>query len=248
LKLKEKIKEKNMHSEQLVEVYYRYIGYVNVENIIQDQEQAIDKLVTVKTSSSMDEWFRNLLREHNKKNLRNILIKKSKGYALRAAVFLLLFFTAGTILFVSVEGFQHRVLNIILETKKQFTSIEIRESTNKIEIPSSIQLKGYYYPTYLPSGYNIEHIDSINEKRIITISNTKNQSIVFSQGPIGTNFQFDTENAKVQDITINGAKGILIQRQDKNTLFWHDNDFNYYILSELPYEEIIKIAESLEEK
>jgi len=71
--------------------------------------------------------------------------------------------------------------------------------------------------------------------------------IIFTQGSTGSVYHVDTEDAETKEVPIGNISGYLIDKNDGSTLFWNDNDRDFMVNGNLEPNELIKIAESLEE-
>ena len=61
---------------------------------------------------------------------------------------------------------------------------------------------------------------------------------------INTQTNTDTENATIEQITIQGYDAIGIYKDNLNQIIWSDNEKAFHIAGNLPKEEIEKIAKN----
>ncbi len=72
-----------------------------------------------------------------------------------------------------------KVFNLFLEKNEKFTSIKTEEDSNSnmINIPDW----NYYYPSYVPEGYQLNTKNVFNDIRIFKFKNELSE-IIFGQG------------------------------------------------------------------
>jgi hypothetical protein len=129
------------------------------------------------------------------------------------------------------------------------------QTTNDINEAS--QLAGFTVlaPTYLPNGYIVN-----NQHGAWTVSHDNGDvgAIIFydnqaSNGHLSILEQMGRQgepNALMnrpgrQDVTVRGQTGAWIPADGKSTLIWNENGITYTIITNLPKEEVLKVAESL---
>lgn len=239
-----RIKEKNEQIENIMESYYRYIGYYHSENIIKELDAKSDEINQIEIPSGMEKRFEKFSKKQQRKNKLERLMKKSRNIVKYAAVFIVCILLIGTAVTCTVEAFRVKILNFFIETHEKYTTAEINEDA-KNAIPSS--WRNYYYPRYLPENFVTESVEAINEKKIIQFVNG-DQFILMTQSPNGTNYQIDTENAKVSEITINGQKGLIVEKGEIINIIWHNQECSFNFISNITRNELIEVIKSLEKK
>lgn len=210
---------------------------------LEQVEWITTELEKIEVPKSLDKWFskfnRKLDKEQRKSKYKNIISKV-------AIVFLILFVSIAT-LTVTVEAFRVRFLNIIIENTQKYLGVEVGENGLKVN-ESMESLKTDYMLEYIPEGFKTNSVKELDKTKVITYTNEVNEEIIFNQSPNGTKFQMDSENAIRKDVYINGEKGIALIKDDLNILFWHDEEYSFYLLSTAKLEQLISMAESLNKK
>ena len=108
----------------------------------------------------------------------------------------------------------------------------------------------HHAPTYLPEGYELVEEKSTEYNVRISYKNKEEKLMWYYQdfNKVGTRY-FDSEGAILSDVLVNGCYGKFIEYADKNKaenfIMWTDGVYTYYIMAELPYEEMKAIAESV---
>ena len=108
----------------------------------------------------------------------------------------------------------------------------------------------HYAPTYIPEGYELK------EERLeiymgrISYENKDGVKILYSQRfNKHATLYFDSEGAMLSDVFVDKYKGKYLEyteeEKTKNVIMWTDGYYTYYIMAELPYEELKAMAESV---
>ncbi len=236
--------EKNNQIDKMMESYYGYVGYCHTENIIKELDKKKDDINQIEIPSSMNDRFNEFSKKYNRKNNMKKITKHTQKIGKRRAVYIVIILCIGTVITCSVEALRIKILNFFIETYKEYTSVEVTEEEKNI-IPSS--WSNYYYPEYLPKNFELDYVEVLNDIKIIYFV-YDDRFISMRQSPNGTNYQIDTEEAKTKKITINGKKGILVEKGERTTIIWHNDEYSFNFSSNIKSQELIKVVESLEKK
>lgn len=144
---------------------------------------------------------------------------------------------------MSVEAFRIKLFNIVTEVTDKYTKVSIVETENGLE--SQLDWDSYYAPEYIPESYNYSKSENFGEIKIIFYFNDVSKEIQFSQTPVNPEYQIDTEDAVVTEVTVNGEKGVLVENEGFCTLIWTASEKTFHIIGEIEKDEIIKMAKSL---
>ena len=106
-------------------------------------------------------------------------------------------------------------------------------------------------PTYIPAGYELiddEILDVL--VKIAWWDDENGRLLEYEQYPIGKlSFMIDSEDAEIRDVVIQGNPGIASVEKTEDgqeiVLGWNDGIYDYSLCTSLPFEETIKIAESV---
>jgi len=234
----------NSGMDSMMDAYYKLIGEAHVKNILEELESEKDKIDKVKISKSMDDWFEIFIHKKEKKKQRKKRLKQIKLYSSRAAVFILVLIGAFAAVTMSVEAFRIRILNYLMEKNESYTEFRVDEVVDGQSIPQ-LDIDQYYYPKYLPEGYNYDDSQVAGNVILLIYSNIED-AIIFTQGKTGFAYHLDTEDAKMNEVPIGDISGYLIVKDDGIILFWNDDDTDFMVNGSIEPNELIKIAESLE--
>ena len=163
-----------------------------------------------------------------------------------AAVVLAAALTAGTVLAVSPEA-RAWVRNMIVEILEEYTTIRFVDETG-----GQTGETGQWAPAWLPEGYKLkeEMIDPFYS--ILIYQNSKGNEIsLHYTNSEGAAFNLDNEHHTEKTILVNGTSAYLLQATEdgqESSLTWYDelSRTAFLLLAELPPEELIQIAESVE--
>ncbi len=236
----------NDKEELLNKTLYSYIGYNNVEKIndnISDNSQDIKQ---VEVPESLDEWFIQFNKTLENKDNKNKYKSKFKSIISKVAVIFLILFISIATLTVTVDAFRVKLFNTIIKNTEKYLDIEVKEESQTNNIEKNIS--GFYELEYLPNGFELNYVDDLGDTKIISYINKKNEEILFNQSPNGTNFQLDSEDAEVKEVDIMGNEGVILKKEGKNTLFWNNEEYSFYLLSTINEKDLISMAKSLIKK
>ncbi|HBL82418.1 MAG TPA: hypothetical protein DD391_07465 [Clostridiales bacterium] len=173
------------------------------------------------------------------KERRSVFKKKVAKYSKRAALFLVGAVLISGITIMSVEAWRVRVLNYFLNIAQERTEMKWTDEN-----------KGDSYATdevaldYIPQGFQLER--SVPKREGLSLTFRKDElNFHVNIYPLRGTLGFDTEDAEIKKVTINGAEGTLSIKKDLIILVWNDAESAYLISGNISEEEIIKIAENL---
>lgn len=241
--------EEHERLDRLTKTFLYNIGYEHVNNISDEAKQILKKHEHIKIPKSLDNWFYDYLEKFNKKIYYEKIMKIIKNITRRAAIILIVIGLAFTTITMNVDAFRVRLLNMIIETTKQFLVVEFKENYNidyMEEFPSD--WKDYYYPTILPESFSFKSAFAANNTKYIIFTDGQDNELHFVQGTVTADFQFDSENGSVFDVDINDNEGIIIEKDGLSIITWHNNYNSFYLQGNLEKSILLKIAESIEKK
>jgi len=230
----------------LMSAFYRYIAEQHIDNICADMDSLNNEIDRIDIPETLDDWFNQYIESINKENTRKKTKVKLKNISSRVAVILAVVFISIATLSLSVEAFRVQIYNLFSTDHNEYSNVRIREeSLEDLKIP---EWDNYYFPTYIPKGFYIEFTNELVDIKELKFTNGSGKFIYFSQTPNGTNVSLDTEGGEKSEVVIKDRKAILTVKEDKNILIWNNEEFSFYLSSNLEAEKLIIIAESLEKK
>lgn len=225
------------------------VGYEHANNVCDEIDQLLEEYKDIKVPESLNEWFGEYEKENNKKIRSMANRKKVLQISKRVAMILLVVIVTFSAITMSVEAYRIRFFNMIIEVQKKFSSMKFEESNN-IEYINELpkDWKDFFYPMRLPQGYLFKKAFQGNSIKYIIFSNNQMEEMYFVQGPITTDFQFDTEDSFVMEVDVNGMEGLIIEKEGRVIITWHNNDYSYYIQGHVDKSAILDMAESVIQK
>lgn len=239
--------EHNESLHNIMESYYKYIGQCHVENVLWEVEKVQKEIDLVQIPLSLDQWFESYSKNAKAEEERLQKRHNRKRMLSKAAMFIVVLFVSFSFLTFTVDAVRIKVFNLIVDMKDLYSGIKVEEGIGKA---NTEHVGNEYYPKYVPEGYVMEGTSKTKDSITMKYENAAKESIVFSQGPMRTEFHFDTEASQLTDVTINGVEGVLVEQSqsDNNILFWNNQEYSFYIISALEPEILVQMANSLEKK
>ncbi|WP_054875735.1 DUF4367 domain-containing protein [Oxobacter pfennigii] len=239
------MKDKFEEDDKLFGGLYYQIGKHHTGNVSEYLDNINKNLDEVEYPDELNLWFNEFLTDHERKK-RTLKRKKwLNTFSRRIAVFIILFVIVITMTTLSVEAFRVKVFNIVTDIREKYSKIEFKERDTIKQGQYSITWDLYLYPEYLPDGYYVTDAQKIGDIKIIHFSDEKGKNLEFSQSPINSSLQVDTENVQTKNVVINDSEGMLIEKNGVHIIIWTKGESALYMIGEISEEEIFKIAESV---
>lgn len=184
--------------------------------IILDNLPSDDELKHV-FSKGFERKMKRLIKQQKRSSFTNKIIFYSKRTAIIFFIVLVSLFTVT----MSSEALRTHFFELVIKVYEDLTSFVF--STDEED---NLILKNKE-PVYIPKGFReVDRVDDF----VITYKNDENIEIQYVTDKISSNsIILDTEDAKVEDITINGCKAKYIEKDTFLQLFWNDNNFIYLL-------------------
>lgn len=231
------------NENKVMESFFHYIGENHINHIAEEFDRLSVYASKIEYPSTLDTWFdfynKQLEKQHQKRKFSSRVQLLSK----RVAIFFAIAMVGIFVTTMSVEAFRIKLFNIVTEVTEKYTKVSIVETENGLE--SQIDWESYYLPEYIPERYTYSKSENFGDIKIVFYSDAKGKEIQFSQTPVNPEYQIDTEEAIVADVTVNGEKAILVEKEGLLTLIWTTDEKTFHIIGELERDEIIKMAENL---
>ena len=230
--------------ENMMDSLYRYVGYRHSENVARELDEISKLAKDMEYPKELDDWFAGYIENVKKSEKKAKRMAAAKRIANKAAMVAIVLMIGLALVTFSVDALRIGVLNFIVETTQRYTSIKVGNVIDK-EDEVTIPWSSYYLPEYIIDGYSLSSVQEFSDIRLIYFQNTNGEVIKFSQSFDNDNYQIDTENTEATEVMINGAKGILVDKDGVVTLLWNNSDYTFYLTGKADKEEIVKMAESI---
>lgn len=140
-----------------------------------------------------------------------------KGGRIVAAVLIVLMVGAGSaVAALQMAGIS--LLGLSAQSYPDHTSYSLTYTGKTIEVPESWE--DSFYPAYIPKGF--EYKESYLHE--VVYADAKGNTLSYSEYTMGTQASYDTENANVTAVQINGAEAILIEKEGQSAVIWSANN------------------------
>lgn len=203
-----------------------------LKQIIENENASLPPSEEVTFSKEHEEQMKKLFA----KLRRDSFVKKAVIYGKRAACICLIAFALAAVSIVSVDAWRSKFIKLIYDENAPNSDYSFLDSASGYN-------NEHVSLAYLPQGFELskETITSFE-----TILRFQNDDLFFKISISDLNMQFntDTENATVEQITIQGYDAIGIYKSDLNQVIWSDNEKAFHVAGNLPRKEIEKIAQN----
>ena len=221
----------NQENERVLEGFYHYVGSHHIENIAKLMDDITKEAENTIYPTELDSWFNEYAEDQKRREKNREFQSSIKKVIKRAAIFIFIVISGIALMAISVDAFRIRLFNMITEVREKYTEINIKErDENQVE-EHGITWISYFYPELIPDGYSLSNSQNFGEIKIIYFVNDMGDTIEFSQSPVNSSFQVDTENAKTEEIKINRVNGILVEKDGILTLIWVTDSNAFHIMA-----------------
>ena len=161
-----------------------------------------------------------------------------KGGRIVAAVLIVLMVGAGSAI-AALQMASVGLLGMSAQSYPDHTSYSLTYTGKTIEVPESWE--GSFYPAYIPEGFTYR---SSATSEVVYVDASK-RALSFSENGVGSSVDYDTENAKITAVELNGAEATLIEKEDWVTVIWLANNRLFSIDMQGSAEEALMVAASV---
>ena len=169
--------------------------------------------------------------------------RKSRRILQKAAVFLLLVLSVNTLAIGTSHAYRQFVFQVF--ENKENHSINFHDRAEQDMIGS---WNDYWYPTYLPEGYQIVAAEELPEKCLLIQSGTSEASLIITEYPQGSELSYDTEHSQISDIRIHNYLGKRIAFENHTIIVYPTETImlEFRFDAAISEQEVVKIAENME--
>ena len=161
----------------------------------------------------------------------------------KAAVFLLIFLSVNTLAIGTSHAYRQFVFQMFENEENH--SINFHDRAEQDMIGS---WNDYWYPTYLPEGYQIVSAEEIPVKCLLIQAATGEEPLLITEYPQGSELSYDTEHSQISDIRIHNYLGKRIAFEDHTRIVYPTETMilEFRFDAGIPEREVVKIAENME--
>lgn len=159
-----------------------------------------------------------------------------------AVVFLMFFLGFSTVLVTSAEA-REQFYQLVFTIHEEYSEVVIVDGGD-----SSAPANMDYDVTFMPPDFEL--VQEVVTGSVKTISYMDKQSnfIIISFTSVSENksVRFDTENADyIQTVNVGNSMGLMVVKQGDTQLVWQTPTTSFTIISNLPGETLIRVAEGI---
>ncbi len=168
--------------------------------------------------------------------------RKSRQILQKAAVFLLIFLSVNTLAIGTSHAYRQFVFQVFENNENNSMTIH-----NPAELDMIGSWEDYWYPTYLPDGYQITYAEEIPEKCLLIQPGTGGESLIITEYSQGTEISYDTEHSQISDIQILNYLGKRIAFENHTIIAYPTETMilEFRFDAGIPEQEVVKIAENM---
>ena len=169
--------------------------------------------------------------------------RKSRQILQKAAVFLLLFLSVNTLAIGTSQAYRQFVFQVFENNENNSMTIH-----NPAELDMIGSWEDYWYPAYLPEGYQITYAEEDPVKCFLVQPGTGAESLIITEYPQGSELSYDTEHSQISDIRIHNYLGKRIAFEDHTRIDYPTETMilEFRFDAGIPEREIVKSAENME--
>lgn len=193
-----------------------------------------------KNLTQIDRYFR-------KRRARTFFRETLPKAGQAAAIVIAVLAVAGSVAVAASHTVRVQVMKLLARVETEYTELSLVENPEaSFDVPAEWQ--GSYYPAYIPQGMEMTSLSCYPGLYNVDYAGSRDsgQRFSFSENEEGSVANVDTENAELQEISVNGASGIL-SRKDQTLLLYWDNGNVFFIISaeNMEADAVLRIAESI---
>ena len=169
--------------------------------------------------------------------------RKSRKLLQKAAVFLLIFLSVNTLAIGTSQAYRQFVFQVFENEENH--SINFHDRAEQDMIGS---WNDYWYPTYLPEGYQIVAAEEVPEKCLLIQAGISEASLIITEYSQETELSYDTEHSQISDIRIHNYLGKRIAFENHTIIVYPTETImlEFRFDATIPEQEVVKIAENME--
>lgn len=207
-----------------------------------------DDLSDITFSEEFEHNMQLLINSQKKPYFKLISTNRKRIICLIAAIVLLL----ATVGF-SVTAIRKRQHHFIINKYDKYSDVIVATEKPQDTTPKpDIYLKYILVPTYVPEGYKLTKEEDLDDVYMFEYQKSKSAVITLDEFTIANtgNLLVDTEDAYVEEITVNGLEGIYVDKcyagkYYHKTIVWSDERNKYILSGTMTRDEIFKMAKTL---
>lgn len=185
--------------------------------------------------------------------MRQAFSRRKRGYyvlfgtaARRVASIVVALLVSATIVTASVEALRRPVVQFFTEIFEKFTRVSFVDDTPAP--PAEELVFEPRKPSYVPDGYVMIKEENLSVMYRLTYKDmvTGNTIRCTQRWKESNSLTMDTEDIQYTAIQVGNHQGVIYTNKDKNGVVFSDAQYTYTLSAAINFDELIKIAESIE--
>lgn len=190
--------------------------------------------------ANLDTWFEDTVRTYSGLYSRYRIQNVRRVLSYTASILMLLV-TVAVIVFAAVKPARALLFRFIVERFPQYSEYFIKDDNEDTDSDET-----FTEPSYIPEGFQLENSINTDEARFYDWMNEETgHFITFSQTKGESSIMLDTEGAQIEQMMINGHSVEVIVKGELTTMQFFSDTFCYALITDLTYDECVKIVESI---
>lgn len=249
------LSHKESAKEKMMDALMEYAGSCYIDHIYDSVDAEKDRFYKENTfPTELDVRVKKFIRYRQLREDFFKVCRKGSKVLPKVAIILIAMCISIGVLAATSEAARIKILNFVIEVENEFTNIRFQQGQNEEEPRGKVSDSdgipehwgNVYIPEYIPEGFRIINTETYSSAKIIYYANEQSEQIEFNQYTSETmELMIDTEAAQVEKVLINGAEGLISEKEGFTTIVWHNNEDSFYLASEIKREELIKMAKSV---
>ena len=182
-----------------------------LDRLMQEYEQ--DEPLEKRLAQSEGPMLRRIDRDIRKMRARRCLRNTLPNVGKIAASLMLFFYLSLSVALAASPEMRVNLMNFFMNIEERYTSFGFEETGEFVEVPA--EWDGYYYPTYIPEGFEIDQVDYYG----VYFKRNDGTMLDFEELGPDTYGNVDTENAKIDYININGHTALIAEKESGSPFY-----------------------------
>lgn len=217
--------------------------------------QELEELKAAGNSAEMDAFF-----ERNDVKYLRLIEKRTRHYhSMRttgknmpriiqvAAAVIAIISLAGSIAIAASPAVRMYLTNLLIRMTPEYISLKfVEDNSNELTYPS--EWKGKYYPSSIPDGLAVDHIENVEDilhSVCYTTADSEICRLEYSEMKDGI-INLDSEDAEINTSNVLGHEATVILKEDMIHIYWFDGETLYLVyVKGYDEDEALSIANSL---
>ena len=160
--------------------------------------------------------------------------------AYAAACLLLVVIIAAPLAIAHVGPIRTRVIRLLVDINDRYASVSLEEISPPVP-PEG--WKGEYYLGYMPEGFELFSVDSMQAHA--EYENNSGKKIKFVESGVRDFFNVDSEGGITTTIQAGEQVATLIEKEGMIWLIWSNDEKCFMLIADVPIGEVVRMAESV---